>query len=157
MASSNKTKQSHYSEKIDSRETGTWRGGIANLEMQTLLGELIGDWVHIEEAMITIMDLLIYPDVDTRLGAAQKARGFSPAQQILRPISSNNTRAKVMSALLSHYPGDDKRKLDSLRCGNCRVSVSSECKKRILARPVVDQSRRARLSTNGKHRNQYLH
>ena len=75
MASSNKTKQSHYSEKIDSRETGTWRGGIANLEMQTLLGELIGDWVHIEEAMITIMDLLIYPDV-IRVSASAKSERF---------------------------------------------------------------------------------
>ena len=42
-------KQSHYSEDIDPRESGTWRSGISNPEMRALFGELIGDWVHIEE------------------------------------------------------------------------------------------------------------
>ena len=58
-------KQSHYSEKIDPRESGTWRSGISNPELRALFGELIGDWVHIEQAMIAVMDLLLYPDVDT--------------------------------------------------------------------------------------------
>ena len=105
-------KQSHYSEDIDPRKSGTWRSGISNPEMRALFGELIGDWVHIEESMITMMDLLLYPDVDTRLDATKRARGFSPGQQILRPISSNNTRAKVLRALLNHNPGNDRRKLD---------------------------------------------
>jgi hypothetical protein len=100
------------SEKIDPRETGTWQSGITNQEMRALFGELMGDWVHVEEIMIDMMDLLVFPDADIRLDVTKKARGFLPGQQILRAISSNNTRAKVMSALLNHYPGNDKKKLD---------------------------------------------
>jgi len=80
--------------------------------MQALFGELIGDWVHIEEAMIDFLDLLLYPDADAKLEINKKSRGFSPGQQIFRPLGSNGARVKVMSALLRFFPGNDRRKND---------------------------------------------
>jgi hypothetical protein len=112
MSDSGKSKQSHYSEKIDSREVGRWASGITNPEMQALFGSIIGDWVHVEEAVIDLLDLLIFPDADIQLATMKRARGFLPGQQIFRAINSNNTRAKVMLALLNHYPSNDKKKLD---------------------------------------------
>jgi hypothetical protein len=113
MIRSDKSKQSHFSEKIDSREAGLWRSGITNPAMCSLLGEIIGDWVHIEEVMINMMNLVIFPDANERMNVSKKARGFLPGRQIFRAISSNGGRVKIMTALLAHYPGNDKKKLDS--------------------------------------------
>ncbi len=40
--------------------------------------------------------------------------GFSPGRQIFRPISSNNTRAKVLLALLNLFSGNDRKKPDPI-------------------------------------------
>jgi hypothetical protein len=114
MSQTSKSKQPQYTKKIDPRETGTWVAGIRNQEMLTLFGELISDWVHVEEAMIDVIVLSIFPDSDIRRQVENRSRGFLPGRQIFRPISSNGTRAKVMVSLLTHFPGNDRKKSDPI-------------------------------------------
>lgn len=114
MSQSSKLKQTQYSEKIDPRETGTWIAGIRNKEIIFLFGEIFSDWVHVEEAMIDMVDVLIFPDGKTLRQVENELRGFSPGRQIFRPISSNNTRAKVLLALLNYFPGNDRKKSDPI-------------------------------------------
>ena len=112
ITQSNKTKQPQYSEKIDPKETGTWTAGVRNQEILVLFGEIFSDWVHVEEAMIDIMDALVFPDGQSLRLVENKSRGFSPGRQIFRTISNNNTRAKVLLSLLNDFPGNDRKRTD---------------------------------------------
>jgi hypothetical protein len=86
MSQTSKSKQPQYTKKIDPRETGTWVAGIRNQEMLTLFGELISDWVHVEEAMIDVIVLSIFPDSDIRRQVENRSRGFLPGRQIFRLV-----------------------------------------------------------------------
>jgi hypothetical protein len=114
MSKPNSPKREQYTQKIDPKETGTWVSGITNSEIATLFGTLMSDWVHIEEAMVDLMDILVLPDVDLRLAAGQKARRFLPGQQIFRSMSANGVRAQMMQNLLCHYPGNSEKKQDPI-------------------------------------------
>jgi hypothetical protein len=103
MSKPNNSKREQYTQKIDPKETGTWVSGITNSEIATLFGTLMSDWVHIEEAMVDLMDILVLPDVDLRLAAGQKARGFLPGQQIFRSMSANGV-TPVQTASQEAWP-----------------------------------------------------
>lgn len=114
MSTSSKPSDFQYSEKINPRETGTWRAGITNPDLLKLFGEIFSDWVHTEEAMIPLIDVLVLSDVDIRLTAAKMARGFSPGRQIFRSMNANKPRGQMMANLLNHYPGNDAKKKDPI-------------------------------------------
>lgn len=87
-------------------EPGTYGAGIRNAEMLELFGVIMSDWVHIEEAMIEVMNLLVFVDFDIQRLAADRANGFLPGRQIFRSMSANRVRAKMMLNLLHQYPGN---------------------------------------------------
>jgi hypothetical protein len=43
-----------------SPESGTWAAGIRNSEMLSLFGDIVSAWVHVEESMIEVMEMLVF-------------------------------------------------------------------------------------------------
>jgi hypothetical protein len=86
--------------------TGTFRGGICNPEFLLLFGSIISSWVHLEEEMIDVVNLLVFVDHDIRRAAATKTRGHMPGRQIFRSISANGVRTKMMRNLLGQFLGN---------------------------------------------------
>jgi hypothetical protein len=87
-------------------ETGTWRAGIYNPEMLALFGTIMSIWVHIEETMIEVVDLLVFVDHDIRRAVGRKTRGHMPGRQIFRSISANGVRVRMMLNLLRQFIGN---------------------------------------------------
>jgi hypothetical protein len=65
---------------------GTWQAGVNNNEFREVLGQIVGYWPHVEDQMIEIMGLLL--------------GDRTPARQVFRAIVANQSRIKVMRALL---------------------------------------------------------
>jgi hypothetical protein len=92
-----------------SPETGTWAAGIRNSEMLSLFGDIVSAWVHVEESMIEVMEMLVFFNHDVRRFAEQRANGFLPGRQIFRSMSANGVRVKTMLNLLQTYVGNDNK------------------------------------------------
>jgi hypothetical protein len=106
MAHKDKWKSRKSSPPFMLGEPGTYGAGIRNAEMLELFGVIMSDWVHIEEAMIEVMNLLVFVDFDIQRLAASRGNGFLPGRQIFRSMRANGVRAKMMLNLLNQYPGN---------------------------------------------------
>lgn len=73
---------------------GAYRAGITSPEFQSVLGDIVSRWVHLEELMIRFMALL--------LGNTERP----PARQIFRSVANNRARIEIMRSLLEESPSN---------------------------------------------------